>query len=630
MSKVKCFVCKKFGHYAGQFLNRKKKKGGTAATTEETDFQTQFQKECAFHVCYSSVEYSPHIWYIDSGASSHITGIREHFSDLRDTEVRIDISLGDNRIVTVVGIGTVSFRREDLPPISFTDVLFIPGMKKNLILVSTLQDRGFEVSFRGTEVLIYPQGCSIDSGQVIGVREGDLYRLLFQPLLALVASSNSSGQLCELWHRRMAHLHHGALGGRREVVTGVPQIIIEHQDVCRGCALGKFSKASFPSSDSKSAGILDLVHMDVCGPMSRNSLSGCEYYLTFIDDYSRKTWIYFLKTKSEVFARFQEFRALVENHSGKRIKVLRSDNGGEYSSRQFVDFCAQHGIRRQMTVPYNPQQNGVAERKNRAITGVARSMLHDQSLPLYLWVEACATAVYLQNRSPHRILGKMTPEEAFTGRRPDVEHIRIFGCSNFSHVPSERRTKLDPTAQQGILVGYSEVSKAYRIYIMPLRKVVVSRYVRFEEDKAFARSLESSRAVEDDVEFPVAISEGAHPQRSGTPASGVIRSPCTASGSQSEHVQSDGAQTSEGGQTSGSQSVEVSPEAITLGQRDLTSPLTNSGKMRPRWFQETLKEAIENVGEPKSQIRQRRPPVRLGAYLALVTTIRDIEPLTFV
>jgi hypothetical protein len=165
-----------------------------------------------------------------------------------------------------------------------------------------------------------------------------------------------------------------------------------------------------------------------------------------------------------------------------------------------------------MTVPYNPQQNGVAERKNRAITGAARSMLHDQSLPLYLWAEACATAVYLQNRSPHRILGKMTPEEAFTGRRPDVEHIRIFGCLTFSHVPSERRTKLDPTAQQGILVGYSEVSKAYRIYIPPLRRVVVSRDVRFEEDRAFQRSLESRVGVEDDAESSIAVSEGAQPQ----------------------------------------------------------------------------------------------------------------------
>jgi hypothetical protein len=96
----------------------------------------------------------------------------------------------------------------------------------------------------------------------------------------------------------MVHLHHGVLGGLREVVTGVPQFSSEHQDVCRGCVPGKFTKASFPSSDNRSFRVLDLVHTDVCGPMSRASLSGCEYYLTFIDDHSRKTWIYLLKTKS--------------------------------------------------------------------------------------------------------------------------------------------------------------------------------------------------------------------------------------------------------------------------------------------------------------------------------------------
>jgi hypothetical protein len=283
-----------------------------------------------------------------------MTGVREHLTDLRDTKVRMEIALGDDSLVRVAGISIVTFQRDGMPPISFMDVLYVPGLKKNLISVSTLQDRGLEVSFRGTEVYIHPMGSSLASGQVIGVRDGKLFKLIFQPLHALAVSNDNNGQTCELWHRRMAHLHHGALGGLREVVTGVPQISIEHQDVCRGCALGKFTKASFPSSDTRSAGILDLVHTDVCGPMTHKSLSGCEYYLTFIDDYSRKTWIYFLKTKSEVFKRFQEFRALMENQSGKRIKVLWLDNEGEYSSRQFVDLCAQHGIRRQMTVPYNP------------------------------------------------------------------------------------------------------------------------------------------------------------------------------------------------------------------------------------------------------------------------------------
>jgi hypothetical protein len=173
------------------------------------------------------------------------------------------------------------------------------------------------------------------------------------------------------------------------------------------------------------------------------------------------------------------------------------------------------------------------------------------------------------------------------------------------------------------------VSKAYHIYIPPLRRVVVSRDFIFEEDRDFQRSLESRVGVEDDAEALIAVSEGAQTQVSCTPVSGVTGSPCTASGSQSEHVQSYGVQTLDGTHTSGSQSVETSPEAVTLGPSDLTSPLTTSGKRIPRWFQETLKEARENVGDPKSHIRDRRPPIRLGAYLALVTSIKDTEPHNF-
>ena len=124
-----------------------------------------------------------------------------------------------------------------------------------------------------------------------------------------------------------------------------------------------------------------------------------------------------MKTKSQVFSRFQEFKALVEKQTGRKIRVLRSDNGGEYTSNDFKDFCAREGIKRELKVPYNPQQNGVAERKNRAIVGAARAMLHDQGLPFFLWAEACNTAVYIQNRSPHRVLGSKTPEEAFTGKK---------------------------------------------------------------------------------------------------------------------------------------------------------------------------------------------------------------------
>jgi hypothetical protein len=259
-----------------------------------------------------------------------------------------------------------------------------------------IEDRGFEVRFREGHVYILPKGASFASAKVIGTWCGKLYRLDFQPISALMSSDNSESHLCELWHRRMAHLHHGALRVLREIVIGLPQFGTEHQEVCSGCALGKYTKTSFSSSEHRAAGVLDLVHSNVCGPMSQMSLSGHEYCVSFIDDYSRKTWIYFLKAKGEVFDRFQEFKALVENQTVKKIKVLRSDNGGEYASNKFEDFCTQHGIHRQFTVPYNPQQNGVAERKNRAIIGAARAMLHDQDLSLFLWTKACGTVVYAE------------------------------------------------------------------------------------------------------------------------------------------------------------------------------------------------------------------------------------------
>jgi transposase InsO family protein len=141
--------------------------------------------------------------------------------------------------------------------------------------------------------------------------------------------------------------------------------------------MGKYYRRPFPPSEHRSEGVLDSIHYDVCGPMRVESMSGFKYFVLFIDDYSRKTWIYFLKTKDEVFDRFHEFRTLVENQTGRKIQVLRSNNGGEYTSKEFVDYCTATGIKKELIVPYNPQHNGVVERKNRTIVGAARAMIHD-------------------------------------------------------------------------------------------------------------------------------------------------------------------------------------------------------------------------------------------------------------
>jgi transposase InsO family protein len=164
----------------------------------------------------------------------------------------------------------------------------------------------------------------------------------------------------------------------------------------------------------------------------------------------------------------------VEKESGKQVKALRSDNGGEYISNEFKDFCSREGIRRELIAPHNPQQNVVIERKNRTIVGAARAMLHDQGLPMHLWAEACNTAVYVQNHCPHRVLGMSTLEESFTGNKPDVSHFKIFGSSVYVHVTKDDRKKLEPIYEVGIFVGYTETTHNYRVYF-PNNKMTIMR-----------------------------------------------------------------------------------------------------------------------------------------------------------
>jgi transposase InsO family protein len=257
------------------------------------------------------------------------------------------------------------------------------------------------------------------------------------------------------------------------MVVGIPELQLLHEGVSRGCALGKNIKKPFPSSENRSKEILDLIHSDVCGPMLVKSLGGSLYYVTFIDDFSRKTWMYLIKTKDEVFGTFQEFKAKVENLTNKKIKTLRSNNGGEYTSKELVAFCKAAGIRRELIVPHNHQQNGVAERKNHSIEESVKTMMNDQNLSMFLWGEAVMIAVYIQNRSPHCILKNMAPKEAFSGKKPSVEHLGslvVLSISMFPRTkgiswnPRERRTySLDIVRHQKLIESMSQVNKRLKL-----------------------------------------------------------------------------------------------------------------------------------------------------------------------
>eukprot|EP00253_Pinus_taeda_P026417 PITA_26417 len=222
-----------------------------------------------------------------------------------------------------------------------------------------------------------------------------------------------------LWHLRFGHLNFGGLNllSRKGMVRGLP--LIEKPDsLCEGCILGKQHKESFPSGKRiREKAPLEIVHSDVCGPMQNPSLAGSQYFLTFIDDFTRKTWLYFLKNKSEVFEKLRNFKALVGNQSGLNIKVLRTDRGGEYIFKEFLLFCRDNGIHKQFTARYTPQQNGVAKRKNRAIMDMARSMLKAKHLPNEYWAEAVNCAAYTLNRCPTKAVMNKVLEEAWSGRK---------------------------------------------------------------------------------------------------------------------------------------------------------------------------------------------------------------------
>ena len=231
--------------------------------------------------------------------------------------------------------------------------------------------------------------------------------------------------------------------------------------------------------------------------MPEPSLGGNRFFISFIDDYFRKVWTYFLKVKSEAFEVFKDFKAQVEKFSGHHIKTLRTDRGGEYLSNEFELFCRKSGIKHELTARYSPQQNGVCERKNRTIMEMARCMLKRKKLPSNFWAEAVSCAAYLINRSPTKSLENCTPHEAWYGSKPNVHHLKIFGSLAYAHIPDALRNKLDDKAEKCIFVGYSERSKAYKLYNPETNKIVVSKDVKFDESSSFYNT-----ETEDSLKIP--------------------------------------------------------------------------------------------------------------------------------
>jgi hypothetical protein len=375
-------------------------------------------------------------WCADSGAAYHVTPHREFFTSYTPVS-NGTLTTANNGKSKVVGIGTVVLETNLGVKLILNDVRHNPDIPLNLISPGTLDDEGYCNKFEGGK-------WKLSKGSLVFANGKKLSRLYWTKAIVSVDGANviASDDLSKLWHKRLSHISVKGLNqlAKKNVISGLKDVTL---DKCSHCLAGKQNRVSFKSQpSSRKSEVLQLVHSDLCGPMKTRSHSGRLYFVTFIDDYSRKLWVYPLKRKDQVLGAFKEFQASVERETGKKLKCIRTDNGGEYCG-PFDAYCREQGIRHQKTPPKTPQLNGLAERMNRTLVERVRCLLSEAKLPQSFWVEALSTATHVINLSPVYALQGDVPDRVWYKKDVSYDHLRVFGCKAFVHVPKDERSKLE-------------------------------------------------------------------------------------------------------------------------------------------------------------------------------------------
>ncbi|KAH9694912.1 Integrase catalytic domain-containing protein [Citrus sinensis] len=460
--------------------------GNSSAVVEEEGYESA-------GVCVATESTDKGKWVLDSGCTFHMCPYKNYLTEYHDLDGG-RVMMGNNAMCKIISIGNIRLKLHDETIRELKQVRFVPELKRNLISLGMLDQMGYSVKIEYGEMMI------IKGTEIImkGLRKNGVFVLDGKVVTGEVGVSvDANTDKTRLWHLRLGHI--GVRGLKELDKQGLLEgDKISDLEFCESCVLGKTTRASFNRSIHKSNDKLEYVHSDLWGPSQQVSLGGNSYFLSIIDDYSRRVWVYTLKSKDQVFEKFFEWKNLVENQCGKNVKKLRTDNGLEFCNQKFDSFCAKEGIARHKTVRLTPQQNGLAERMNRTLMERVRSMLVQSKLPKTLWAEILLTACHLVNLSPSTAIEFKTPYERWTGQPANYGNLRAFGCPAYAHTS---QGKLAPRALKGLFIGYPEGVKGYKIWCTDLSppRCIISRDVTFNE-KELLNQKSAQQPTKEDTE----------------------------------------------------------------------------------------------------------------------------------
>ncbi|GJS99425.1 zinc finger, CCHC-type containing protein [Tanacetum coccineum] len=429
-----CWKCNKPGHMKKDCRSRKGKDGAGSNGSKDPEKQQGYNSDFIQNV-YNVLHYVSVIsdafyvqddevaWWVDSGATSHVCKDLRWFQVCKSIEDGSFVKMGNVATEPIKGIGRVLLTFTSGKTLCLDNVLYVPGIRKNLVSEIVLNKCGYKQVLESDKYILSRHGSFVGFGYVCnGMIRLNLNYPLFNASACMITSSHSNSlSKSELWHARLGHVHYKRMRDMSKMSL-IPAFDMTHES-CKTCMLTKITRQPFKGVNRESK-VLDLIHSDLCDFHANPSLGHNKYVITFIDDASRYCYVYLLHAKHEALDKFKIYKQEVELQRQDLIKVLRTDRGGEYYDPVYFQST---GIIHQTTAPYTPQQNGVAERKNRTLKEMVNSMLSYSGLSEGFWGEAMLIACYILNRTPNKN-SKQTPYEIWTKKVPNLTYLRVWGC----------------------------------------------------------------------------------------------------------------------------------------------------------------------------------------------------------